>query len=217
MTAKTILCFDLDGTLINSNEAHIASFTKAIELNNLPFVPSRTLLALFGKPADVIVRTLFPDIPERKIQKVAKDKSDFMIKDTYKLVKQVPGAVEALEMLKEKYYIALISNSQHDDITALLKGAGIPAKLFDAAACRQEVAHGKPAPDEIFKIEKKLNAKVEYVIGDTIYDLMAGKAAGKKTIAVLSGVHDMALLSTENPNVIIESVAVLPDLLFEKV
>ena len=75
MTAKTILCFDLDGTLINSNEAHIASFTKAIELNNLPFVPSRTLLALFGKPADVIVRTLFPDIPERKIQKVAKDKS----------------------------------------------------------------------------------------------------------------------------------------------
>ena len=216
MTAKTILCFDLDGTLINSNEAHIASFTKAIELNNLPFVPSRTLLALFGKPADVIVRTLFPDIPERKIQKVAKDKSEFTVKETYKLSRQIPGVLNALEMLKEKYLIALVSNALHEEINALLKGAGIPAKLFDAAACRQEVAHGKPAPDEIFKIEKKLGAKVEYVIGDTIYDLMAGKAAGKKTIAVLSGVHDMALLSTENPNAIIESVAVLPDLLFEK-
>ena len=60
-----------------------------------------------------------------------------------------------LEELKEKYYIAIISNASHDEITNLLKQAGLPARMFDAVACALEVQHGKPAPDEIFKVEKK--------------------------------------------------------------
>ncbi len=211
---KTILCFDLDGTLLDSNAAQVSAFNKSFERNNLPARTSRELLAQFGRPAEEIVRILFPKMPERKVLKVAQDKSAFIEKEDYKLVKQIPRVLEALNELKEKYHLALISNSLHGEIILLLKQAGIPGRTFDAVACRKEVEHGKPAPDEIFKIEKKIGAKVEYIIGDTTYDLIAGKAAEKKTIAVLSGVHGMAELSSENPTAIIESVAVLPDLLF---
>ena len=216
-TEKTIICFDMDGTLFTSNEAQVVAFNKAFERNNLEVQPSRDLIAKFGKPALTIIREFFPNIPERKIQKVNKDKMNFMEKETYKLIKPIAGIREAIEELKEKYYVAVISNSTHDEIIATLKQAGLSARMFDAIACAQEVEHGKPAPDEIFKIEKKLKAKAEWMVGDTIYDIRAGKAAGIKTVAVLTGVHPVDKLGEENPTLIIESVAVLPDVLFGRI
>lgn len=213
-TEKTIICFDMDGTLFTSNEAQVAAFNKSFARNNLPTQSAHDLASRFGKPSSTIIRELFPKVPERKILKVAKDKTNFMAKETYKLIKPISGVKEALEELKEKYFVAIISNSTHEEIINLLKQAGLPAKMFDAIACALEVQHGKPAPDEIFKIEKKLKAKAEYIVGDTIYDIRAGKAAGIKTVAVLSGVHDVVKLGEENPTLIIESVAVLPDVLF---
>ncbi len=210
---KTIICFDMDGTLFTSNEAQVASFNKAFEKNNLEVQTSRDLIAKFGMPSITIIREFFPNIPERKIQKVAKDKTNFMARETYALIKPIPGTREALEELKEKYYVAVISNSTHEEIILTLKQAGLSARFFDAIACAQEVEHGKPAPDEIFKVEKKLKAKAEYMVGDTIYDMQAGKAAGIKTVAVLTGVHDIVKLGEENPTLIVESVAVLPDVL----
>ncbi len=213
-TEKTIICFDMDGTLFTSNEAQVAAFNKAFQRNNLPVQSVHELVSKFGKPSLQIIREFFPRVPERKIQKINKDKTNFMAKETYKLIRPIPGAREALEELKEKYHIAIISNATHEEIINLLKQAGLSARMFDAIACALEVQHGKPAPDEIFKIEKKLKAKAEYMVGDTIYDIQAGKAAGIKTVAVLSGVHPVDILGEENPTLIIESVAVLPDVLF---
>ena len=50
----------------------------------------------------------------------------------------------------------MISNSSHEEIKALLKGAGINIK-FDAIVGGDEVKNGKPAPDELFFVEKMLN------------------------------------------------------------
>jgi len=204
----------MDGTLFTSNEAQVAAFNKSFERNNLPTQSAHNLVKQFGRPSLEIIREFFPNIPERKIQKINKDKTNLMAKEAYKLIRTIPGTREALEELKEKYYIAIISNASHDEITNLLKQAGLPARMFDAVACALEVQHGKPAPDEIFKVEKKLKAKAEYMVGDTIYDVRAGKAAGIKTVAVLTGVHSVDVLGEENPTLIIESVAVLPDVLF---
>lgn len=211
---KTIICFDMDGTLFASNEAQVAAFNKSFVRNNLPVQSARELVKKFGRPSLQIIREFFPRVPERKIQKINKDKTNFMAKETYKLIKPIAGVREALEELKEKYHIAIISNASHDEIINLLKQAGLSARMFDAIACALEVQHGKPAPDEIFKVEKKLKAKAEWMVGDTVYDIQAGKAAGIKTVAVLSGVHTVDVLGEENPTLIIESVAVLPDVLF---
>ena len=71
----------------------------------------------------------------------------------------------------------------------------------------------KPSPEIVRKVEEKLEARVEYFIGDTIYDIETGKAAKVKTVAVLSGAGKIKELAEKNPTMIIESIAILPDIL----
>ncbi len=211
---KTIICIDLDGTLLDSTETYLEAYNRSFELNNLPTRPRAEILKHFGLPALQIIKTLFPNIPDRKILKVARDKIEIMLNKTFKLVKPIAGVPEAIEKLRQKYLIAIISNGLHDEIIASLKYGGLTSRMFDAIICAQEVAHAKPDADQIFMAEKKLGAKAEWMVGDTAYDLIAGKAAGVKTCAVLSGVHSLEKLGAENPSLIVQSIAYLPDALF---
>jgi phosphoglycolate phosphatase-like HAD superfamily hydrolase len=47
-------------------------------------------------------------------------------------------------------------------------------------------------------------------VGDSIVDIQAGKAAGAKTIAVLSGLFTHEELETEKPDLVIENFTALP-------
>ena len=211
---KTILCFDLDGTLADSTQAYVEAFKLAFDRNNLPPRGSDEIKKWFGLPALQIIKNLYPRISDRKLPTVAKHKTEFFLEKTFKLVKPITGVSEAIEELKKNYFLAVVSNSSKDEIVSVLRQAGIPPRTFDAAVAASDVAYGKPDGDEIFKVQEKLKAKCEYVIGDTTYDVVAGKAAGRKTVAVLSGIHNLEQLGAENPTIIIKSVALLPDLLF---
>jgi phosphoglycolate phosphatase-like HAD superfamily hydrolase len=46
-------------------------------------------------------------------------------------------------------------------------------------------------------------------VGDATVDIVAGKAAGMRTIAVLTGVDDYEALRGEDPDVILDSVSQL--------
>ncbi len=214
---KTAICFDVDGTLIDSTHAHIEAFNLALKKNNLQRRTYDELFTEFGPPAEEIVRKMFPKIPFRKVETIVKDKNEFLIKKTADLVKPIPGALEALHELRKKYKLAVISNSVHDEVVILLRKGAINPKMFSAIMGKDDTPHPKPSPDEILAVSKKLNTKVEYIVGDTVYDIRAGKAADVKTVAVLSGVQNIKVLGDENPTFIIKSVAILPDILFGRI
>jgi phosphoglycolate phosphatase len=50
------------------------------------------------------------------------------------------------------------------------------------------------------------------IVGDSVIDVKAGKAAGAKTVAVLSGLYSRAELSEAEPNFILNDVSELPNL-----
>ncbi|MFH0868609.1 MAG: HAD family hydrolase [archaeon] len=210
--ARTVICFDLDGTLADTLEAHFRSFNFAFQKNNLPTKSYPEVISKFGQPSEKIILGLFPKLSDRKLPEVAKDKIDFFISTTFRLTKPIEGVLESLKKLKERYAIALASNSTHKEILQILKEAKIPAKVFDIIIGKGDF-EPKPSPDVIKKVEKKSGARVEFIVGDTVYDLKAGKAAGVKTIAVLSGAGDIKTLGSEDPTMIIKSVAVLPEIL----
>jgi phosphoglycolate phosphatase-like HAD superfamily hydrolase len=87
---------------------------------------------------------------------------------------------------------------------------GIKQKLFSAILGYGEI-HAKPDPDIIQKVEEIANGKVEWLVGDTTFDIELGNKAEIRTIAVLTGVHDVKTLGTAKPTMTIESVALLPD------
>ena len=201
-----IICFDLDGTLIDANKAHIAAFNKAFEKNGLKRVSDDKLIFLFGLVGRVLVKKLFPRLPQKEITKLIKDHDYFLVNEMSKHAKQIKGVKGTLKKLKKKHKIALVSNCKHKTILALLKGAKLDRRLFDIILGNDEVHRPKPYPDEILKAERLLHLKADYMVGDTIYDVMAGRKAKVKTIAVLTGVHSRSKLKKQKPYMILKSV-----------
>jgi phosphoglycolate phosphatase-like HAD superfamily hydrolase len=127
----------------------------------------------------------------------------------------IPGTHDAINALKERYKIAVLSNNLHRDIVKILKIAGFKLGQFDIIVGADDVEHQKPMPDEIFKAEKLAHEQASFMVGDTVYDIRAGKKANVKTVAVLTGVHPLSQLWAEKPTMVVKSVKDLPDILLE--
>lgn len=210
---KKLICFDLDNTLIYSDKSHIIAYNDALKKAKLKPRNPRFLASLFGMPHHSIIEIIAPNLSHDKVYKLMKIHDDLLIRRTYKYSKQIPGVANVLKSLKKDYDLALLSNCSYKNILALLKGAKINKNFFKFIIGYNNVKHSKPWPDEIFKAEKLEHHKTEFIVGDSIYDIIAGKRANIKTIAVLTGSYKRTLLKKQNPDYIINSIRELPKLL----
>lgn len=211
---KQLICFDLDSTLINSDMAHVYAYNKALKDLNLPRKKPKEIYRHFGKPKEWVVDAITPKNTPLKIkQQVTKLHDRYLVKKFYKKVKKMPGVVEIIKKLKKNYKLAVLSNCNHNNIKYLLKGAGINPKFFNILIGNDDVEHPKPCPDEIFKAEKIAKEEASYMIGDSIYDVKAGRMAKVKTIAIVTGHNSINQLKKEKPYKIIKSIKELPNVI----
>ncbi len=216
MKKRVLICLDMDDTLVDANKAHIIAYNRAFIKNGLSQVSAKRLKALFGMVSSIIVKKLFPKLTKRYAKKICDDNHLFLIEETKKHTRPFKGAIKTLKELKKHYYLALLSNCRHNEIDVTLKKVRLNKKLFDAIIGNDDIKHPKPSPDEVIKAKhlicKKLKIKriTTYMVGDTIYDLRAGKRAGAKTIGVLTGNQDYKTLKKENPDMILKNINELP-------
>jgi len=210
---EEIICLDMDNTILYSDRVHIAAFQRAFRKNGLPKVPPAKLKELFGLIAKEMIRIIFPDIKPGILNRVVRDHDRSVVNDTAKYARVIHDVKKSLNLLKRQYKLALLSNCKHVEVIAILKAAGIKASTFSAIVGNDDVARPKPDPEEIRRAMKKAGLSKGYMVGDTVYDIRAGKAAGLKTIAVLTGHHSRKRLKKENPDYILKSAAGLPRLL----
>ncbi|MAG19806.1 hypothetical protein CL618_00020 [archaeon] len=203
---KKLILFDLDGTLVNSDRTHLVAFKKAFEKNELK-IEDKKVLDLFGMLRRKIVKKLFR-LNDKKVLEVVKDQDDFVVKETNKYSKVLKGVKKSLKVLKKKYKLGIVSNSSKREINSLLKGSGLDKKLFSVIV-GSDGLRGKPYADGIRKAEKILKRKCEWFIGDTSYDVVAGKRGKCKTIGVLSGNHSKKQLEKVKPDFIVKDVSKL--------
>jgi len=208
-----LICFDMDNTLIDANKLHVLAFNKAFRKNKLKIPKAKRLKKLFGKLGILILKDLFPKLHHKEAKKVLLDHEHYVYTETKKYAKPFKGVRETLKKLKKEYKLGVISNCRHKEITQILEAAKLDKKLFDVIIGNDDVKHGKPWPDEILKAEKLTHVKAGYMVGDTIYDIMAGKKAKVKTIAVLTGNHTREMLKRYKPDYIIRDLKELPRVL----
>jgi HAD superfamily hydrolase (TIGR01549 family) len=208
--SKEIICFDMDNTLIDANKLHMTAFNKAFKQNNLKMPKSQRLKKQFGKLGVLIMKDLFPWMSYEEARKVLADHDHYVYTETKKYAKPFKGVKETLKKLKKDYKLAVISNCKHKEIVQILDAARLDRKLFNIIIGNDDVKYGKPWPDEILKAEKLTHVKAGYIVGDTIYDIMAGKKAKVKTIAVLTGNQTRRMLQKYKPDYIITSLTQLP-------
>mgnify|MGYP001580176024 CR=1 FL=1 len=212
---KKLICFDMDNTLVYSDKAHIISYNEALAKLGFKKKSKEFLKKLFGMPHLKIAKIILPKSNKNILNKFLEIHDKILLKKTYKYIKAVSGVRKVLTKLNKNYDLALLSNCSHETMLATLKGAKINKKYFRISIGNDDVKYSKPYPDEILKAEKLEHNKADFIVGDSIYDIIAGKKAKVKTIAVLTGNYSKVRLKKYKPDYILKSIRELPNLLNE--
>ncbi|MEM2338274.1 MAG: HAD family hydrolase, partial [Candidatus Bathyarchaeia archaeon] len=113
---------------------------------------------------------------------------------------------KTLEELSKRTKLALLTMRRvpKENIWKELEKFGI-AKHFHCIVTALDTPFPKPSPKAIVACAEKLCVKIGEcaVVGDSVSDVKAGKNAGAKTVAVLSGIFSREELARENPDLII--------------
>jgi beta-phosphoglucomutase-like phosphatase (HAD superfamily) len=97
----------------------------------------------------------------------------------------IPGAVEAVRRMAERWPLGIASSSNPELIEAVVQAAGIEA-VVRVALSSEEVGRGKPAPDVYLEAVRRLGVEPAdaAAIEDSEPGLRSAKAAGLRVIAV---------------------------------
>jgi len=206
--------FDLDGTLIDSIDIYFLIVEKALERLNLPAV-SRTRILAAAESEDFKWELILPQEVLNRKEKIVDEAwaviseiAPQLFADNLDLIQGAERIVE--NMASKGLKIGLVTSTQRKYLEIKmqpLKDAGVD-KLFEAIITSDDVEKRKPAPDPLITCAQQLNMKPGncVYVGDTTTDIKAGKAAGMRTVGVLTGFNDYESLNRENPDAIIDSI-----------
>ena len=207
---KRVILFDIDGTLVDSNDAHVDAWQRAVESEGLSFTRSQ-IHAQIGKGGDNLVPSLLPDARPELTERLGAAEAEIYKREYLYRVEPFDGAKDVLKRLVERGHTLVLASSasraEVDHYVELLDAEG----LLSGTTSKDDVAHSKPCPD-IFAAALDLTgrpASDAIVIGDTPYDVEAARRSGIDAIALLSGGFDSATLDASRPVAVYESVVAL--------
>jgi translation initiation factor 2B subunit (eIF-2B alpha/beta/delta family) len=203
---KKLICLDMDNTLVYSDKAHVEAFNHSLRDLDFDTVPFMAMAKHFGKPKEEAIRAFSGSNDIRVINKINNLHDKYLYENTKRFCKKVPYADSVLKKLKEDYFIAVLSNCSHKNIETILSAAGYDMDLFDIIIGNDDVKRSKPHPDEILKAQKLLDVNAEFMVGDSIYDIIAARKAKVKPISVLTGLYSKEVLEKEKPYKIIKDL-----------
>lgn len=210
-TKRKIICFDLDGTLVISTPVWHESLMEIINLDE-DLIQAEELRGYVGYTVSQILKEKFKDWEKDKIKDtVTKIRSKFLEK--LEKVDLIEGALDVLNLLKEDYDLAVLSNDTEDEIFKILEAAGIDSGLFSFVVGSDDVENPKPSPDELLSIKFATDQDILCMVGDAETDIKSASAAGITAVLVNTG-----LISDEKARLIpfdfrIDSVNDLPSIL----
>ena len=213
LKVKAII-FDLDGTLIDSIDIYFTIVEKALKRLNLPPVSRASILAAAESENFNWDLVLPEQLTNRKTKIIdqAREIIDEIAPPLFeKNLKLIPAADTILKRIASNgLKVGLVTSTRRSYLKIKMQpltSAGV-AELFEAIVTSDDTRKRKPAADPLIACAQQLREepnKCAYV-GDTHTDMQAGRAAGMKTIGVLTGFDPLQLLQKEMPDAIIDSI-----------
>ena len=189
-----LIIFDLDGTLVNSSIDIMNALNYSIGPYGFEQLTLERTLSLVGEGVTRLIEKLVgresADLHEvvlkRFLQYYSEHLTDYSV--------PYPGVRETLETLK-KYRKAVLSNKREGLSKRLLEKLGL-ADYFDIIWGSDSVSEKKPSPVPVLEMLKKVSCRPAeaVIVGDSNYDIEAGRAAGVRTVAVSYGFRNAELL-----------------------
>jgi HAD superfamily hydrolase (TIGR01509 family) len=180
--------FDLDGTLINSNEAHVAAWVAVFTRKGYD-VSAEAIRGQIGKGGDLLVPALLPGVAGDEVDRLSDAHGEVFKAQSLKAMRPFPGAHELVARARAAgLKAAIASSASQGELDHYLDLLGI-RDLVDAGTVSDDVETTKPAPD-IFSVALErlgVSPADAVAIGDSPFDVQSAGRAGVPTVALLSG------------------------------
>ncbi|MEM5011100.1 pyrophosphatase PpaX [Niallia taxi] len=199
------LLFDLDGTLIDTNELIISSFLHTLEIyypgkyqreDVIPFM-GPTLMETFG------------GIDVNKAEEMVAKYRAFNIANHDNIVTIFEGVYDTINTLKENgYKIGIVTTKLSDVVNMGLRLTKLD-EFFDVIVALDHVKNAKPDPEPVLMALEQLGSSPEeaIMVGDNSHDILAGKNAGTKTAGVAWTLKGRDFLASLQPDYLLDNMS----------
>ena len=181
--------FDVDGTLVDSNDAHAQSWVDTFREAgyDVPFEKVRPLIGMGGDK--LLPKTIGVSRDSDEGKKLGERRGKIFHSNYLPHLRPLPGARELVLRVKRDGLKAIVATSAKDDeLKSLLKAAHVD-DLMEEKATASDAKRSKPDPDIVQAAvdDSGIPKKSLVMIGDTPYDVEAATRAGVRAIGFLSG------------------------------
>ncbi len=203
MNPLQLLLYDLDGTIVDSNELIVATFAKVFA-EHLPQIvlTKADFVQMMGPPLLETFQTYVtdPDTIEAMIQTYLKHYRA----DEFDYLTVYPGMLEALKFFHEHgFKQVIVTTKYHRSAAPSIRHFGID-QWIDGVIALEDVKRPKPDPEPIRLAMSRFPGMKAIMIGDNTTDILAGKNAGILTLGVRYS-YKLDELKAANPDGWIEN------------
>lgn len=210
MQVKAVL-FDIDGTLVDSNDLHTLAWQEAFAGIGIT-LDRQTVHAQIGKGADMLIPALRSDLDRATQDQVARAHGSIFKARYLGEARRFDQAHELLAHAHRRgQKVVLASSASQVELDHYLDLLDARDLVF-ATTCGNDVEHTKPAPDIFASALAKLqgiDAAEAVVVGDTPYDMQAAARCGIAAVGLRSGKFADAVLQGAGAAAIYDDAAAL--------
>lgn len=181
--------FDVDGTLVDSNDAHAESWAEIFSEAgyDVPFDVVRPLIGMGGDK--LLPKTIGIESDSAEGKRLAAKRWKLFREKYVPTLKPLEGARALVQRIRnDGLAIVIATSAERDELRVLLKAAEV-ADLVEDEATSSDAESSKPDPDIVRAAVRKSGLKLGelIMIGDTPYDVEAARRAHVPIIAFRSG------------------------------
>lgn len=183
------ILLDVDGTLVDSNDAHARAWVEALREGGHDVSYDKVRKAIGMGSDNLLPNTVGVEKDSEEGKKLIKRWEEIFTERYQPHLKAFPRSKELLQQMKDSgYKLVVASSAKKDQLEVLLKIAGAD-KIVDEETSSDDAKRSKPNPDIIEVALDKLGYPAEeaVMLGDTPYDIESAAKAGVKTIAFRCG------------------------------
>lgn len=194
---KAVL-FDCDGVIADSEHMHLALFQEVLKSRGIQVSKEQYMERYLAMDDRGCFQAVYRDngktLTEDEMAKMIAEKTVLYKKKAAESLVILPGVVEFVMAVSQKYPLAMASGALRDEVMLMIDTAGIK-HYFDAVVAAEDVKNGKPAPDAYLKALEELNKKYPgrnlqpaecLVVEDSKHGIVSAHKAGMKCVAVCS-------------------------------
>lgn len=205
--------FDFDGTLANSGQAAILATQVAFKEFNLAIPTTSQIEYYMGIPIEVSFKKMaanhvFSDQSFTDLLNVFRRQYQIAEQTNLTLFPQMKSILQQLVNNQKRLFV--VSSKHSTPLQRNLVQLHID-KYFQSVVGSDQVTHFKPAPDGVLKVlnQYSLSKNNSIMIGDAVFDLQMGQAAGIHTCGVTWGAHPVSELGKQHPDYLLNTVSEL--------